>query len=482
MAHHPQPPGIKGRSDESAPLGARATRLLEAASDRSHAEGRRAASTVSPHVAWARSGAMWLTGSADAAPRFARGSLACAAHDAGCAIATLSGSPAHATRDWPMLLGERASLFGLHRGGRRSCGGKAELMPTRDGWIVVQLPREDDWRAVPAWLEIDAERLPDVTSDTTSADDARWAVVHAVVRTRATEALLAQGRLLGLAVAPAPRDVPDDAPLFRLRAPTESRPESPTTSMRVLDLSTLWAGPLAGSILAEAGADVVKVESPDRPDGARAAEPRFFDLMNAGKDGAALDLKTPADRARFEALLAAADVVLESARPRALAQLGYDGAAWAAERPGRLWVSVTGYGRAHEWIAFGDDAAIAAGLAWPGASRDPDEPAFCGDAIADPLTGLHAAALALAHRGAGRGGLLELALRDVAADCARDEGTAARAPEVIRASERDDAWLIRLDDRTEPVARPRARPNTGEAPALAPMSDATFERWTGRRC
>ena len=83
-----------------------------------------------------------------------------------------------------------------------------------------------------------------------------------------------------------------------------------------------------------------------------------------------------------------------------------------------MWVSITGYGRREpegNWIAYGDDASAASGLA--AATGDPDAPLFCGDAIADPLTGLHAAVSALAHLHAGEGALLDFALRDVTAHC-----------------------------------------------------------------
>ena len=61
----------------------------------------------------------------------------------------------------------------------------------------------------------------------------------------------------------------------------------------MVDLSALWAGPLAASLLLEAGARVVKVEARDRPDGARSGPRPFFDLLNAGKESVAIDLSAP---------------------------------------------------------------------------------------------------------------------------------------------------------------------------------------------
>lgn len=423
---------------------------------------------------------MALSGTPDGPPRLASGPLASAARGAGLAIAALSGRAEHASRDWAALLGERAALFGLRRRGVVSCGGHARLLEGRGGWLALHLPREDDWRSVPAWLE---QAWPDAIGrgplDRAGEASARaWAWIAERVREHPAEQLVARARLMGLAAAEAPRAFAGDrSDGWRLDHATETLPRTQgldaARPLRVLDLSSLWSGPLATSLLVECGADVVKLESPTRPDGARAGEARFFSLMNADKSPAALDLQEAGDRARFEALLDLADVVVESARPRALAQLGYDATGWAGRRAGRLWVSITGYGREHEWIAFGDDAAVAAGLAW---SDGAPTPAFCGDAIADPLTGLHAAALILAHRRAGRGGLLSLSLRDVVADCAREpDPTAARA-QVERDGEAD-AWTVRCGDARVAVAAPRARAVRGAAPSLRPPGRDVFDRW-----
>ena len=78
----------------------------------------------------------------------------------------------------------------------------------------------------------------------------------------------------------------------------------------------MWAGPLCGQLLARAGAVVVKVESPARPDGTRGGDPGFFDWMNSGKLCYSVDFDR--ERDRLAALLAAADVVIEGSRPAAL--------------------------------------------------------------------------------------------------------------------------------------------------------------------
>ncbi|HLG92165.1 MAG TPA: CoA transferase, partial [Acidimicrobiales bacterium] len=175
----------------------------------------------------------------------------------------------------------------------------------------------------------------------------------------------------------------------------------------VVDLSCLWAGPLAGGLLARCGAEVIKVESPARPDGARGGPPAFFDLLNAGKRSLALDLASPGGRAALARLVEVADLVIESSRPRAAEQLGLE--------PGRTgWVSVTGYGRSgpgRDWVAFGDDASAAAGL--PAVTGGARAPVFCGDALADPAAGLHAAVAALALLLGRSSQLVEVALREV---------------------------------------------------------------------
>ncbi len=231
----------------------------------------------------------------------------------------------------------------------------------------------------------------------------------------------------------------------------------------VLDLSSVWAGPLCGHLLLLAGARVVKVESTRRPDGARSGPAAFFDLLNAGKQSVALDFGTAEGRASLARLVQRADIVIEASRPRALAQLGIDAEALVAARPGVVWLSLTGHGRREpeaDWVAFGDDAAVAAGLSV--ATGSCDAPVFCGDAIADPVTGVYAARAAFEAWQLGGGVLLDVSLREVVAHVLglpmpSDRGRVCRSA---------SGWTVALGDAKTPVAPPRARRPAGSARRL----------------
>jgi len=151
------------------------------------------------------------------------------------------------------------------------------------------------------------------------------------------------------------------------------------------------------------------------------------------------------------ALVGAADIVIESSRPRALARFGLD--AEAAAAAGTTWVSITAYGRASDRVGFGDDVAAGAGLL----ARDADgRPVFVGDAIADPLTGLTAAAAA-ACAPAG-GALLDIAMSHVVAatlDPARPDPASSSAKPSLAARRDGDGWVVEGAGGAVPVAPPR---------------------------
>jgi hypothetical protein len=396
------------------------------------------AAALDAQLAWARSGAMSLTGPAGGAPRPAPGPLAAFAARQVRALAKASGSDALHAVDGALLLGERAALAGFSRRGRVSPGESCRLLRAADGWLAVNLARPDDRSLLPAWLESDPTRFgPDP-----------WPGVEAHCAERPVDVLVERARLCGIPVAPAAQRVtPAPAPH---RVASRGPERAPPRRLSVVDLSSLWAGPLCGQLLGLAGAEVTKVESRARPDGARFGPPAFFALMNGRKRERTLELHTREGVGELDALLREADVVVESARPRALRQLGIDAEAIVAETPGLVWVSITGYGRENEAVAFGDDAACAAGLAV--ASGEPDAPLFCADAIADPLAGVHAARIAWETRQRGGGALLDVALRDVAAHAADGPVEDAR---VLRWGE---SWTLETAHGRTPVAAPRARP------------------------
>jgi hypothetical protein len=162
----------------------------------------------------------------------------------------------------------------------------------------------------------------------------------------------------------------------------------------------------------------------------------------------------PVDGRHDPSTLTGADIVVEASRPRALRQLGIQAEEILNENPGMSWISISGYGRNEpvaNWIAFGDDAGVAAGLSQ--VLHDCSGlPMFCGDAIADPLTGLHAALAGWSSHVNGGGRLLSVALCDVVAHCIQfaalgdAESTRARA----------DEWSAAIAPAD--IAAPRARP------------------------
>ncbi|WP_154675661.1 CoA transferase [Parafrankia elaeagni] len=393
---------------------------------------------------WARSGLMWLTGrpghppTVPDAPVLARARAA--ADLLGAASAAL-GAPVAV--DVPELLAGRAALLGLRRGGTVSANGSCRLLRAADGWVAVNLPRPDDLDAVPALLgaaPADILTAAHLDAGSGAPEDDVWAAVTAALPSHGTRDLTERAWLLGLPLAPLPLpSLPPLSPLspagaavaapVRVSGACRAAPVPVGDQARplVVDLSSLWAGPLAAHLLGRMGMRVVKVESTHRPDGARLGNPDFYRWLHTGHESTRFDFTSVAGRAGLRQLVEQADVVIEGSRPRALAQLGLDADRWVAARPGRIWLSITGYGRqacaagpGAGPVAFGDDAAVAGGLvAWDHTPPGGPVPVFCGDAIADPLTGLHAAMAVALCRAGGIGALVDVALRDVAGFVAR---------------------------------------------------------------
>jgi len=350
---------------------------------------------------WAGSGAAALSGRADGPPLDVPHAMVRLAVMATARIAAVTSRLGRAVElDGPALLGERAALTGFTRQGDISCGGATRLISARDGWVAVSLARDTDLASVPAWLEVSG-----------SGD------IVAGVAARTVGELIERGVLLGMPVAGLAERLPttlaDGSRLGACAAATS------VAGLVVIDLSALWAGPLCANVLGLAGARVIKVESAGRPDGARLGSQPFFDLLHGGHESVCIDLASADDLDLLGRLIERADVVIESSRPRALAQLGIVGE--RCRRP-RVWLSITGHGRDDAnamRVGFGDDAAVAGGLV----TMDAHGPCFCADAVADPLSGMVAAAAVLTALERGDRWLVDVALARTAALAARGERT-----------------------------------------------------------
>ena len=125
----------------------------------------------------------------------------------------------------------------------------------------------------------------------------------------------------------------------------------PLEGIRVIDFSTLLPGPLATLLLAEAGAEVIKIERPGRATRCGAIEPKLgadgvnFALLNRGKRSIAIDLKAPDALARLRPLIDGADVVVEQFRPGVMDRLGLGYDALEALNPRLVYCAITGYGQ-----------------------------------------------------------------------------------------------------------------------------------------
>jgi alpha-methylacyl-CoA racemase len=199
----------------------------------------------------------------------------------------------------------------------------------------------------------------------------------------------------------------------------------PLEGLFVLDFSTLLPGPMATLLLAEAGAEVVKVEPPERGEEMRGHTPKWgrdsvaFALLNRGKKSVALDLKKPAERARLQPLVERADVIVEQFRPGVMGRLELDYDSVAKVNPAVVYCSITGYGQsgpkrdvaAHDLNYIGDAGLL--GLSMGDPSRPVIPPVLTADIAAGAYPAVLNILLGLAERRrTGRGRHLDVAMAD----------------------------------------------------------------------
>lgn len=214
---------------------------------------------------------------------------------------------------------------------------------------------------------------------------------------------------------------------------TPRNPNAPLAGLKVLELARVLAGPWAGQVLADLGADVIKVEGPegdgtrqwgppwveqvdDQGRGERAAA--YYHAANRGKRGIVADFGNAGDLDRVKALAAEADVVIENFKTGALAKFGLDYAALSDANPGLVYCSITGFGqtgpRAHE---AGYDFVIQAMSGFMMLTGEPGgQPMKMGVSASDLAGGLYSvigiqAALAMRAR-TGRGQQIDMSLLD----------------------------------------------------------------------
>ena len=194
--------------------------------------------------------------------------------------------------------------------------------------------------------------------------------------------------------------------------------------LRVVDFTTTIAGPHCTRLLADLGAEVIKVEAPDG-DMMRARPPlrngasTSFGQLNTGKKSVVLDLKRPAAVAVARRLVASADVLVENFRPGVMQRLGLDYPTLAGLHPRLIYCAISGYGQtgpsaglpAYAPVIHAASGFDLAHLAYQGGHRRPD---YCGIYIADVLTGTYAfgAILAALHQrqATGQGQLIDVSM------------------------------------------------------------------------
>lgn len=221
-------------------------------------------------------------------------------------------------------------------------------------------------------------------------------------------------------------------------APADSVQVLPLGGIRVLDMTTFWAGPSCTHLLAMLGAEVIHLESTRRPDGTRliAGIPAtveqwwekspIFAALNTNKKGITLDLQTPRGRELLHRLIATCDVVAENFTPRVLDQIGLDFAAVHALKPDAVMLRMPGFGLDGPWRdnpAFAYVIESASGVSW--LTGYPDRTPFEPYSVGDPNAGVHALnalLLALEHRRrTGEGVLVEAAMVDAALNVAAEQ-------------------------------------------------------------
>lgn len=312
------------------------------------------------------------------------------------AEATLRRLPAGAIDVGRKSLSRGLELFGC-AGGAQGRGDLAATEADVAAHLVRPLLLVDDWPDPTPPLPV-ADGA--IHADLTDEDHESLALLRSTLAADDgppvdAERLAAAAQEWRLAVTPyrslsAPADglppLAAEQPATSARA-CRPRPRRRVDELRVVDLSALWAGPLATSLLAALGASVVKIDPDCRPDGLR-DHGKVYDHLNRRKEIVDLDLRVEQDRQHFETLLADADLVVDSFSRRVMPNLGYGPDQLRERFPNVATLSIVAFGSGSpeaDWISYGPGVHAISGLGDVG----PDARLTAApNAYPDPLAGL----------------------------------------------------------------------------------------------
>ena len=274
----------------------------------------------------------------------------------------------------------------------------------------------------------------------------------------------------------------------------------PLAGFMVLDLTQAWIGPMAGMILGDLGAEVIKVESPARPDvwrlvgqvdggtnpsGSLLNRSCYFNAVNRNKLGLGLNLAVPAGAALFRKLAMQADIVLENFTPNIMARFGLDYANLTSANPGLVMTSFSGFGTVGPYAAFkANGVSIEALAGWDSLHCDSrGDPVLMASYPADPICGLQMAAstlVALYRRTlSGEGGHVEGSMFETAAEYIGDSLLAealSRAGSEV--SEPQRRAVIRGNDNTGFVL---STPSGRQVPVCDTLSALQHPKFSARK-
>ena len=221
---------------------------------------------------------------------------------------------------------------------------------------------------------------------------------------------------------------------------------SPLAGVRILDLSRILAGPYATMMLADLGAEVIKIEPPGGDDTRTwgppfgGGEAAYFLAVNRGKKSVVLNLKTEAGKASLSGLIGESDALVENFRPGTLARLGFAPEHVQRRHPRLVWCSVSAYGQYGPLSSKpGYDAVMQGEAGWMGLTGPPEgPPTKLGASLADICAGMMASsgilAALFARERDGRGRRVDVALFDsvVATLCYQAQGYLLTGEEPVR--------------------------------------------------